>query len=153
MLSFAVGHQLKCWAIRLFSNRTVRQLIVIQWLFCLVWRHQIFTGPQLWSPNSPEWWITKSGYHAGKSVSSANTRCGHLNVKAAPDWHLLVWDAADSHRRSSWPVAQTAQGISGSQQQALLTLTVTMWIVLSLVWLEFQLTSLLLVFDVFRCEY
>ena len=75
------------WAIRLFSNRTVRQrtVLVIQWLFCLVWRHQIFTVPQLWSPNSPEWWITKSGYHAGKSVSSANTRCGHLNVKAAPD--------------------------------------------------------------------
>jgi len=51
----------------------------------------------------------------------------------------LTPGATVSHRWSNWPVAQTAQGLCESQRKALWTLTVTVWIVLSVLWLDFQL--------------
>jgi len=47
----------------------------------------------------------------------------------------LTPGATVSHRWSkNWPVAQTAQGLCESQRKALWTVTVTVWIVLSVLW-------------------
>jgi len=78
--------------------------------------------------------------------------CYGSRLRRSNAW--LTPGATVSHRWSkNWPVAQMAQGLCESQWKALWTLTVTVWIVLSVLWLDFQRTSFLFEFDVFHWEY